>query len=105
HIPNSIIEIMSWSVLVTTRTDQPEPVGGTAVAPVPKAIGARDVLDTGTGHRVRVPCFARHSISKGAQITGPCLVIEDGTSTYVSAKFDVTVDGGGALLLMRKAGA
>ncbi|MGL4496301.1 MAG: hydantoinase/oxoprolinase family protein [Beijerinckiaceae bacterium] len=105
HIPNSIIEIMSWSVLVTTRTDQPEPVGGTAVAPVPKAIGARDVLDTGTGQRVRVPCFARHSISKGAQITGPCLVIEDGTSTYVSAKFDVTVDGGGALLLMRKAGA
>ncbi|MGL4812671.1 MAG: hydantoinase/oxoprolinase family protein [Beijerinckiaceae bacterium] len=105
HIPNSIIEIMSWSVLVTTRTDQPEPVGETAVAPVPKAIGARDVLDTGTGQRVRVPCFARHSISKGAQITGPCLVIEDGTSTYVSAKFDVTVDGGGALLLMRKAGA
>ncbi|MGL4322824.1 MAG: hydantoinase/oxoprolinase family protein [Beijerinckiaceae bacterium] len=104
-IPHSIIEIMSWSVLVSTRPDTPQPIGPVQKSPAPQAIGTRDVFDTGAGQRNSVPCYARDMMQPGAELPGPCLIIEAGTSTYVSARFDVSVDAGHALILTRKAGA
>jgi ferredoxin-NADP reductase len=55
-----------------------------------------------SGRRVEVPVYERAQFTPGACVAGPALVIEDGTSTFVTDRFDVMLDAGGALVLERK---
>jgi len=98
-IPNAAIEIMSWVVLATTATEPPTRLATVAACPAPAAIGERSVFDARLGRRIAVPVFERGSLGPGVTIAGPALVIEEGTSTYTSPSFDVSVDAGGALVL------
>jgi N-methylhydantoinase A len=102
HIPNAAIEIMTWVVLATTETEPPRrlPPAKSAAAPAP--IGERSVFDAKLGKRVTVPMFDRGALTAGVALKGPALVIEEGTSTYVSPSFDAAVDSGGALVLTAK---
>jgi N-methylhydantoinase A len=90
---------MSWVVLATTATEPPARLAATAAKPAPKPVGERSVFDAGLGRRVTVPIYERSSLAPGAALKGPALIVEDGTSTYVSPRFDVTVDAGEALVL------
>jgi len=99
HIPNAEIEIMSWVVLATTGS---EPTRRLAAAPpktAPKPLGERSIFDARLGRRIAVPMFERTRLAPGAALEGPALVLEEGTSTYVSPSFDLSVDAGGALVL------
>ena len=102
HIPGARIEILSWSVLVSTSTETPEPLRAARTSAAPKACGAREVWDPAEGRMLSVATFARASIKPGARIPGPALILEAGTSTLVTATFDASTDAGGALVLERK---
>jgi N-methylhydantoinase A len=104
-IPNASIEIMSWVVLATTATEPPIRLETVAPRPAPAAIGERSVFDARLGRRISVPVFERHRLEPGTTIGGPALVIEEGTSTYASPSFNVSVDAGGALVLTAKGDA
>jgi N-methylhydantoinase A len=43
--------------------------------------------------------FDRRALLPGTRLEGPALIVEEGTSTYVSPSFDVAVDAGEALIL------
>jgi N-methylhydantoinase A len=105
HIPNALIEIMSWVVLATTATDPPTRLAAAAPRPAPATAGERSVFDARLGRRLSVPIFERARLAPGTAIKGPALVVEEGTSTYVSPTFDVAVDAGGALVLTAKPSA
>jgi N-methylhydantoinase A len=105
HIPNALIEIMSWVVLATTETERPRRLSTPSPRPAPAPVGERSVFDARLGHRIAVPVFERKHLSPGSTITGPALVLEEGTSTYVSPSFDLAVDAGGALVLTSKSDA
>ena len=49
--------------------------------------------------------FDRASLSAGAQVAGPALIIEPQTTTYVSADFSAALDDLGNLILTRKGDA
>ena len=102
HIPGARIEILSWSVLVTTSTETPEPLRAARTSAAPKASGAREVWDPAEGRMLSVATYARAAIKPGARIPGPALILEAGTSTLVTATFDASTDAGGALVLERK---
>ncbi len=102
HIPGAAIEIMSWVVLVSGAETRPSRLGASAVRAAATPAGVRTVFDARLGRSVEVPVFERGQLHAGAQITGPALIVEDGTSTYVSASFDAVVDAGEALLLTAK---
>jgi N-methylhydantoinase A len=68
----------------------------------PAAIGSRQIFDGRNGRRAEVPVYDRAHFKPGARVPGPALVIEDGTSTLVTDRFDVMLDAGGALVLERK---
>jgi N-methylhydantoinase A len=104
HIPSAAIEIMSWLVLATTETDPPRRLAPAKAAPAPPPIGERQVFDAKLGRRIPVPMYERSTLSPGATIEGPALIVEDGTSTYVSPTFDAAVDAGAALILTAKLG-
>jgi N-methylhydantoinase A len=105
HIPNAEIEIMSWLVLATTTTDPPERLGEVSGKLAPKALGERSIFDARLGRRLSVSMFEREHLPPGTALVGPALVVEAGTSTYVSPSFDLSVDAGGALVLTARADA
>ena len=104
HIPHAAIEIMSWVVVVTTATDAPPrlpsvPVARDAIAPG----GRQSVFDAGTGRRSEVATYERSALPRGACIAGPAIILESGTSTYISPRFDASIDAGGAIVMTLKA--
>jgi N-methylhydantoinase A len=52
-----------------------------------------------------VPVYERHRLGPGATLKGPALIVEEGTTTYASPSFDISVDAGGALVLSTKSTA
>jgi N-methylhydantoinase A len=102
HIPGARIEILSWSVLVTTASEPPARLRAARSASPPRPSGAREVWDTDEGRAVSVATYERSAIKPGARLQGPALILEAGTSTFVTAAFEASVDGGGALVLERK---
>ncbi len=104
HIPNAIIEIMSWSVLVTTREARPEVLPEAAARTGVKPVGERRVYDSAAKRWAAAPVYLRASLQSGMGFDGPAVVVEDGTSTVVTPKFKVHVDAGAALVLTAKEG-
>jgi len=99
HIPDAEIEIMSWMVLATTESELPARLSPVARRSTPSPVGTRAIFDVRLGRREIVQVFERSALLPGMYINGPALIIEEGTSTYVSPGFDVTVDAGEALIL------
>jgi len=103
HIPGARIEVLSWSVLVSTARQKPRRLAPSrAAAAKAKASGSRLIWDQAQGAHRRIDTFARADLRPGMRVPGPALILEPGTSTYVSATFDATLDGGGALVLERR---
>jgi len=102
HIPGAAIEIMSWVVLVSSDERRPEKLATPPRRSAPPPAGIRTVFDAQLGKKLEVPAFERDSLEPGTQISGPAIVVEDGTSTYISASFDAAVDAGKALILTAK---
>jgi N-methylhydantoinase A len=99
HIPGAVIEIMSWIVVASTAVMTPERLAAVAAAPQPKSQGERRVLDTQSGSSLTAQIYQREHMRPGAQVEGPCLIVEAGTTTYVSPRFQAAMDAGGALVL------
>ena len=103
HIPGAQIEIMSWTVSVATEREKATgvaavgPGGGRATR-----AGQCRVFDSGLEKRVEADVYVRDDLAVGANISGPAIIVEEGTSTLVSSRFDAHVDGNGALILTLK---
>ncbi len=102
HIPGAAIEALSWAVLVTTSEERPPPLPPVPEAPSPAALAGRSVYDGKAGRPLQLPVFDRLALRPGQRISGPALVVEAGTSTFVSSAFEATLDAGLALVLTAK---
>jgi N-methylhydantoinase A len=102
HIPNAAIEILSWSVQVSTEAKLPALQGAAPAAPAPKPAGKRPVFDGRSGRTTEVPVYRRESLPPGSAFPGPAIVAEDETSTYISASFAAHIDASGCIVMDRK---
>jgi N-methylhydantoinase A len=102
-IPGAAIEALSWSVLATTEPRNPVKIADIARAPAAKAAGSRKFFDGRAGNFIEIPLFRREEMPPGATIAGPAVIAEDETSTFVSTSFDAYIDGGGSIVMERKA--
>lgn len=103
HIPDAQIEIMSWVVVVTTPVDAPPLLERANPAQPPAPSGRRSVFDTRLARLIDVDVYERATLSPGHAVSGPCMILEDGTCIYVSPTFDARIDAGLAIVLERKA--
>ncbi len=104
HIPGARIEVLSWSVLVTTKPEPPKRLATRRASSAKlKASGSRIIWDQASGKSRKVDTYARTDIKPGMHVAGPAMILESGTSTFVSAQFDATIDSGNALVLTRRA--
>jgi N-methylhydantoinase A len=100
------VEILTWVLLASTETEQhssamvsPEPV-----AP-PQPTEERMIIDTTSGEQKRAAVYERHSLQPGMQLDGPAVIVEQDTTTVVSARFRARVGTLGYLILEQKSSA
>ena len=92
-IPNLDAEILTWVLVVaTTETTEAEThaiddmPSGTVISSETRAI-----MDTGRGEYCDVPVYQRRDLGAGSHVRGPAVIVEDDTTTVVSARFDARV--------------
>ncbi|MBO1073946.1 hydantoinase/oxoprolinase family protein [Roseomonas marmotae] len=102
-IPSAAIEVLNWSVLVSTEAKKPEAMPAVEPAQAPEPSGLRLIFDGRSERHVEVPVYQRAAMPPGAVVPGPVVIAEDETTTYVSASFDAHIDGAGCIVMERKA--
>lgn len=101
-IPGGAIEILSWSVVVSTPARPVKRSPDVALsAPAPSSV-SRKLYDGDTAQWLSVPVYPRTSMDSGASITGPAIITEDETSTFVSPNFNASIDGSGCIVMQKK---
>jgi N-methylhydantoinase A len=102
-VPGSDVEIMSYSIVVTTVTAEvspPAPGSGLSSAEA-EPICTQPVRDTSTGVVSSWSIYDRPSLKIGATIAGPAIVTEDETSTLIGPNWTATVNILGYLEITR----
>jgi N-methylhydantoinase A len=102
-IPGAAIEVLSWSVLLSTNTQRPEATARVADKRAPTPDGSRAFFDSRAGGFVDVPVYRRVRLQAGVRVPGPAIVAEDATSTFITASFDARIDGAGCIVMERRA--
>jgi len=77
--------------------------GKAGAAAAPEPVGRRPVFDGRSGKTADVPVYRREKLPPGSRFSGPAIVAEDETSTYVSASFAAHIDASGCIVMDRKA--
>jgi N-methylhydantoinase A len=103
-IPGAAIEALSWSVLVSTSARAPAPNAPVTERRKAAPNGTRRVFDGRAGASIDVPLYDRGKMPPGTAVSGPALIAEDETSTFVSASFDASIDAAGCIVMERKVG-
>ena len=101
-LPDNEIEVLTWSVVVSTPSPKVDPVPSTNIAgsqPVPMA--TRPVFSSTEGAFVATPAYWRGELAPSCRVEGPALVVEAQTTTLVPDGFLCRVDGAGNLILDR----
>ena len=103
HIPDAAIEILSWSVQVSTEAKLPAVQGAAPAAPAPQPVGKRAGVrrPQRPGHR-GAGLSPRRTCRRAAPSPGPAIVAEDETSTFISASFAAHIDASGCIVMDRK---
>lgn len=102
-IPNLDVEILSWTLMLGTKLPSvqqiPAPAfDNSATAP----IAQRPVFDPATTDFVETPVYRREDLSPGVRIEGPALIVEDQTTSVVTAGFEATLNQTGYIVMRRK---
>jgi N-methylhydantoinase A len=103
-VPGVDIELLTWTVLVSSAPDEVARRSDDAAPYGAEADGRRQVFDAESGEFVTVPVYKRDRLKPGARFAGPAVVTEAGTTTIVSPAFDVRVDDYGYLHCERRPG-
>ncbi|HXW29507.1 MAG TPA: hydantoinase/oxoprolinase family protein [Xanthobacteraceae bacterium] len=101
-IPGAAIEVLSWSVLLSTNTQRPAATAPIADVRAPSPDGSRAFFDGRAGAFVDVPVYRRAGLQAGVRVPGPAIIVEDETSTFITASFDARIDGGGCIVMERR---
>ena len=103
-IPGLEVEILTWTLLVTTLRheetlnldEQEEPAEA-------RPIGQRLVMNPERGEFEQAPVFDRSILQPGNRIDGPAVIVEKDTATVVSSRFRARVIRSGYIVLEARA--
>ena len=101
-IPGVEVEILTWTLLVSTLRESPSSVASQPDSYVPVPVGQRQLIDAESGQFDEAPCYDRASLEAGATILGPAVIVEQDTATVVSAQYTAVVHTAGYIVLERK---
>ncbi len=103
-IPNLGAQVLTWTLVLFLEGQETTPQTG-AESPAAEKIaieGRREIFDTGLGHTVMADVIYRGTAPIGAAFSGPAIVIEEQTTTYVPPSFSAWIHPGGHLIMERR---
>ena len=100
-VPARNIEILSWSIVVSTVSELPIAVDSACVSHAAIPSAHRSVFLPATREYTDVPVFWRSDMAAGASFQGPALVAEPQTTTFVTAAYSGRIDTRANLILER----
>ncbi len=101
-IPGQGIEILTWTVRVERRDHASAPFGMAEAAEPEGPARSLDVFDAEAGAAIPYAVVRRAALARGARREGPCLVVEDHTTTLVPAGSNLEILADGALLVSHR---
>jgi N-methylhydantoinase A len=101
-IPNAAIEILTWTVAVSTAAKAPTALPPQPPARVARPRGVRPVFDPDAGRLVEIPLYWRPELAPGDTLDGPAIIAEDETSTFITARFRASINPVGCIVLERR---
>ena len=101
-IPHLEVEVLSWSLVVKTRSHPPTQATRSRNRPAAKAEATRPVYDPVARRFRRAAIHDRGLLAAGMRVRGPALIVEDQTTTVVGTGFDAQVNSLGYLVLERQ---
>ena len=101
-IPGADIEVLTWTVSVSTTTERPARLAENPTNTQPVAAGERTLADPETSQDIVVPLYWRPDLIPGDRLEGPSIIAEDETSTFVGKRFRAWVAANHNLVIDRK---
>ncbi|MFQ5763458.1 MAG: hydantoinase/oxoprolinase family protein [Rhodospirillales bacterium] len=102
-IPGLDVEIISWTLAVSSGLPEAAPIGETAlVRSAPKPRSRRRIFDPAAIKYVETPVYRREDLTPGMRLEGPALIVEEQTSTVVSSTFNAAINDAGYIVLKRR---
>src|SRR5688572_733104 len=102
-IPKMGVEIMSWSVTVSTRVKR-APAARAVKRSTARASGKRKIFEPKLAKWRDAALYERSALKPGARVSGPALIVEDQTTIVVTADFDASVNSLGHIVLDKRRG-
>ena len=82
-IPRLEIEVVTWTLALAQRHDQPERANQPTHTEPAEPTGIRDLVESATGELVTAQLYTRKTLDPGNTLSGPAMILEDGTTTVV----------------------
>ncbi|MFI4994286.1 MAG: hydantoinase/oxoprolinase family protein [Hyphomicrobiales bacterium] len=101
-IPNAEIEILTWTLSLGTQAASISTAAATAANGETRPPGLRRIYDPERDEMPEVPVYLRKELAPGIRLSGPAIIAEDETTTFVSASFNASVNAQGCIVLERK---
>ena len=98
------IQSVSWSVTVATRAPPAARAEMPKIRSPARAAATRDLYDAALGAIVSCPVYPRFELTPGAEVTGPAIIAEDETSTFVPAGFSAVLNSFEYIVMDNRAG-
>jgi N-methylhydantoinase A len=90
-IPRLEIEAVTWTLALAEPHDLPERLKTPADARAAAPTGQCRIVEPISGEAVDALLFARGALPMGARVSGPAVIVEDGTSTIVPSGYVVHI--------------
>jgi len=101
-LPNAEVEALTWALTLTTAS---APSETTSIEPADsrdaQVAGSRAIFDPASGQIRDVPLHWRPDLVPGDAITGPAVIAENETSTFVPKNFDARIATNGFIIVER----
>ena len=101
-VPGMALEVMNWSVRVSTPPEAAPRAGDCAARGAPEPTGTRTLTLGQAGEATVAACFRRADLVPGDTIAGPALIVEPQTTTFVSPRFEARIDTAGNIVMTRR---
>ena len=101
-VPGMALEVMNWSVRVSTPPEAASRAGDCAARGTPEPTGTRTLTLGQAGEATVAACFRRADLVPGDTIAGPALIVEPQTTTFVSPRFEARIDTAGNIVMTRR---
>ncbi|MDG2205335.1 MAG: hydantoinase/oxoprolinase family protein [Alphaproteobacteria bacterium] len=99
-LPNAEVEVLTWALTLTTAS---APSETTSIEPADsrdaQVAGSRAIFDPASGQIRDVPLHWRPDLVPGDAITGPAVIAENETSTFVPKNFDARIAANGFIIV------